>query len=143
MTDKEQCLTGKPRLLIIEDNLLCQQAYFGLLKDCYQIDLAVTANQALTYLDKGSYHCIILDLGLPDRPGEELLKLIRCSQLNKNTPVLVASAHINQRIEQECLALGATGVFTKPIAPKLLTRMVQDLKSRFSSFSNVSSRTFE
>src|ERR1700678_602300 len=102
MMDKEQCLAGKPQLLIIEDDLFCQRIYLALLKDHYQIDVAVTANKALLCLDKQSYHCIILDLGLPDRPGEELLPLIRCNRFNKNTPVLVVSAHLSKSIQQQC-----------------------------------------
>ncbi|MGC1182041.1 hypothetical protein [Legionella sp.] len=48
---------------------------------------------------KHSYNCIILDWGLPDKPGEELLHFIRSSQLNKNSFIIVASAHFNEEIK--------------------------------------------
>ncbi|WP_244915386.1 response regulator [Legionella feeleii] len=44
--------------------------------------LADTAEEALERLAEQAYQCIIPDLGLPDRPGIELLPIIRNSPQN-------------------------------------------------------------
>ena len=114
----------KRPLLIVEDNLMCQQIYLCILNEDYSVDLVATVSEALDYLEKQSYHCIILDLGLPDKSGEELLPLIRANPLNNNTPILVISAHVNEEIKQRCVTSGANQVFTKPIEARLLKELL-------------------
>lgn len=112
------------QLLIVEDNFICQQIYFSLLSD-YQLTLAETAQQALETLATKFFDCILLDLGLPDKPGEELLPLIRANSLNQKTPVIVISAHVDEPLGKQCLALGANHVYVKPVLPTMLRRMVE------------------
>ena len=118
---------SNPSLLVIEDNLVCQKVYLNILKEDYSVDMVATANEALNCVGKKRYHCIISDLGLPDMPGEKLLPLIRVTQLNKNTPVIVISAHVNEVLKQSCFASGANQVFTKPIENKLLKELIAKL----------------
>lgn len=55
--------------------------------------------------------CILLDLGLPDKPGEELLPLIRANPLHKDTAVV----WLWERIM----------FMRKPGLPMMLRRMVE------------------
>lgn len=114
------------QLLIVEDDFVCQQVYLSLLMD-YQLVLAGSAKEALEYMRNQLFDCILLDLGLPDKPGEELLPLIRSDSLNKDTPVIVISAHVDEELGQHCLALGANHVYTKPVFPTMLRRMVESV----------------
>ncbi|WP_412754935.1 response regulator [Legionella donaldsonii] len=111
-------------LLIVEDDFVCQHIYLSLLNE-YQPVLAATAAEALDCLSKQPFHCILLDLGLPDKPGEELLPLIRSNSLNGNTPVIVISAQVDEALGQQCLALGANHIYVKPVLPAMLRRMVE------------------
>lgn len=114
------------QLLIVEDNFVCQQVYLSLLME-YQLVVAGSAKEALEYMKNQSFDCILLDLGLPDQPGEELLPLIRSDALNKDTPVIVISAHVDEVLGQQCLALGANQIYTKPVLPTMLRRMVESV----------------
>ncbi|WP_019217680.1 response regulator [Legionella tunisiensis] len=127
MSNKEKGITAKPQLLIIEDNFICQQIYLAALRDYYHIELASTAEEALERLAEQAYQCIISDLGLPDRPGIELLPIIRNSTLNKNTPIVVISAHISEELKQICLQLGADDVCVKPITAVMLRQIIETL----------------
>ncbi|WP_242604149.1 hypothetical protein [Legionella feeleii] len=56
-----------------------------------------------------------------------MLPLIRSNPLNGNTPVIVISAHVDEALGQECLALGANHIYTKPLLPAMLRRMVENV----------------
>lgn len=113
------------QILIIEDNFICQQVYIASLKN-YHLSLATTAKEALKHLNRQPFHCILLDIGLPDISGEELLPLIRNHPLNKNTPIIVISSHINKAIRLKCLQLGANHIYAKPISPTRLRQLVEN-----------------
>ncbi|MFW2533908.1 MULTISPECIES: response regulator [unclassified Legionella] len=114
------------QLLIIEDNFICQQIYRSLLSDDYQLTLAETAQQALETLTNQFFNCILLDLGLPDKRGEEILPLIRANPLHKDTTIIVISAHVDEPLGQQCLALGANHIYIKPILPTMLRQAVEN-----------------
>ncbi|WP_019215262.1 response regulator [Legionella tunisiensis] len=118
--------TTKAQLLIIEDNHICQQIYLAILGNYYHIELAETAAEALECLSKKVYHCIILDLGLPDTSGIEVLSSTRNNALNKATPIIIISAHMSNDIKQICLQLGANEVYTKPIDSVLLRHVIEN-----------------
>ena len=113
------------QLLIIEDNFICQHVYFSLLSD-YQLTLAETAQQALETLTTKFFDCILLDLGLPDKPGEALLPLIRANPLHKDTSIIVISAHVDESLGKQCLALGANHIYIKPVLPTMLRQLVEN-----------------
>ncbi|WP_019215535.1 response regulator [Legionella tunisiensis] len=111
------------QLLIVEDNFICQQMYLSLLSEEYQLTLTETAQQALDALTMQFFDCILLDLGLPDRPGEELLPLIRSNPLNKDSAIIVISSHVDELLGQQCQALGANQIYIKPVLPTMLRQM--------------------
>ncbi|HHF7349906.1 TPA: response regulator [Legionella feeleii] len=127
MSNKEQGMTAIPPLLIIEDNFICQRIYVAALRDYYPVELASNAEEALERLAEQAYQCIISDLGLPDRPGIELLPIIRNSTLNQHTPIVVISAHMSEELKQICLQLGADKVCVKPITAVVLREIIATL----------------
>jgi CheY-like chemotaxis protein len=125
MYTKENEIKSKPQLLIIENNFICQHIYFEELRHDYHIEFASTAEETLKRLVKQTYHCIISDLGLPDKPGIELLPIIRNSALNKDVPIIIISAYMSRKLKQTCLELGAKAVYVKPIDPILLRKIIE------------------
>jgi CheY-like chemotaxis protein len=125
MSTQKKSDKTKPRLLVIEDNHICQRVYLALFDDYYHIELTKTAAEALECLSKQAYHCIISDVGLPDKSGMELLPIIRNNPLNKDTPIIIISAHMDDEIKQICLQLGATEVYIKPITPVIVQHMIE------------------
>lgn len=114
-------------ILIVEDEPICQQIYLlALTKLGYHVDLAGTADEAKSCLAKRAYDCILLDLGLPDQSGDELIPVIRQDSLNQATPIIVISAHVDAKLKERCLLLGANLVWTKPISVVSLTHQIQN-----------------
>jgi len=78
------------KLLVVEDNreqnrAICELIGNGDVK-CYQ---AHSGNEALVMLGKDIYDCIILDIGLPDISGFELLEAIKGTEPWNRIPVIV------------------------------------------------------
>ncbi|WP_409228323.1 response regulator [Gudongella sp. SC589] len=100
------------RILIIEDDkYISNFIEVSLKKDDYEV---ITANSAADGLFKFSSYkpeIIILDLGLPDRDG---LEIIRDLREFSNIPIIVVSARGLERDKIEALDLGASDYVTKP-----------------------------
>jgi CheY-like chemotaxis protein/signal transduction histidine kinase len=78
------------RLLVIEDNEIQSNSLKELLVDeNVEVVTASSADEALKAIKKGGFDCIVLDLGLPDMSGIELLENMRLSESEPYVPVIV------------------------------------------------------
>ena len=103
------------RLLLVEDNppladVICR----ALRQEGYVIDWAKNRREADSWLAGQSYDVVLLDLGLPDADGSEVLRRLRAA--GNRTPVLVLSAReaVDERVR--LLDLGADDYVVKPNA---------------------------
>jgi len=78
------------KLLIVEDNKLQNQAIRELIgnNDVNSFS-SFTGQEALTLMKEEDFDCIIIDLGLPDMSGFELLEKMRDSGRLRRTPIIV------------------------------------------------------
>lgn len=102
------------RILLVEDDALLGKAVrIGLEQLDYQVDWIQRGEEALSYLRLYSYDALLLDLGLPDLDGLEVLRLIR--QQRRDVPVLILTARDQIRNRIEGLDLGADDFMVKPV----------------------------
>jgi len=89
----EQVSAGKPRrVLVVEDDPKIRHETVGLIGDGdVTVDEAGTGAEALKALGANRYHCMVMDLGLPDMDGNELLATIEQEGLEM-PPVIVHTA---------------------------------------------------
>lgn len=101
------------RLLLAEDDKhLGAAAKAGLAQEGHAVDWAQTGTEAVLALKTHQYDCFLLDLGLPDIPGESLLKAMRAR--NDSTPVIVITAKGQVQDRIEMLDVGADDYLVKP-----------------------------
>lgn len=104
----------KPKILVIEDDpAITNLIRTTLDTQAYQYHTAKTGSEAL--LDAVSYNAdvIILDLGLPDMDGVDIIKKVRgWSQV----PIIVVSARSEDQDKVEALDAGADDYLTKPFS---------------------------
>ena len=101
------------RLLLVEDDLMIGESVLDLLRDDgYAVDWARTAGMADTALASSTYDLILLDLGLPDRDGLEVLRALRARKIL--VPVLVATARDAVPARVLGLDAGADDYIVKP-----------------------------
>src|SRR5882757_10591263 len=116
------------RLLIVEDNEeLAGLLAKGLQTAGYQADILSTVEEARGVLSTTFYAALILDLGLPDGDGLELLREIR--QHNNPIPVLVLTARGGLHDRVHGLRSGADDYLVKPFAlEELVARLEAQLR---------------
>jgi len=81
----------RPRILHIEDDLDIHEVVKGALSPVADVTLSSSVAAARTDLRQGRYDLLLLDIGLPDGSGLELLPALRGSA-NASTPVIIFSA---------------------------------------------------
>ena len=100
-------------VLIVDDDPDIGQALADLLEhDGYVVRLAANAAEALEKIKKDRFSAIILDLGLPDMDGFDLLKALLA--IDAKLPVIVLSAYTTQEKTIGALSQGAFAFLTKP-----------------------------
>ena len=117
------------RILLVEDHSrLAQSIIEGLAGFGLHVDLFATAGDGLAAAKSMSYDAMILDLGLPDRDGLEVIHELRAE--GKRIPILVLTARdgIDDRVEG--LDRGADDYLLKPFAMKELAARLRALLRR-------------
>ena len=114
--------TLAPLLLLIEDEPQMRRFLRATLRaHDYQVVEAGTAREGLAQAAGRNPELILLDLGLPDLDGLEVVRTIRRSA---RTPVIVLSARGQEQDKVAALDLGADDYLTKPFgASELLARI--------------------
>ena len=112
-------MTGRHRLLLVEDNPSIARVYLEYLRrGPYETQHCETGTAALAALAENSYAAVLLDIELPDMSGMEILKWI--TQRRLNTAVVVITAHGSINIAVEAMREGASDFLVKPFAPERL-----------------------
>ena len=120
------------KILIVEDqNRLGQFLERGLKEQAYTVTWVTTCASALDALAETSYDAIVLDLGLPDGDGIELLRKWRASGFNE--PVLILSARDSVEDRIKGLNVGADDYLPKPFSFEELLARVRSLVRRQST----------
>ncbi len=105
------------KIVYIEDNtvnLRLMESFFAKMLGV-QLSSAISAEIGLRLVNELQPNLVLLDLGLPDRPGIEVLNELRTNDNTASTPVIVITADVTDLTRREVLAAGASGCITKPI----------------------------
>jgi len=120
------------RVLVVDDEPPIRKLLrMGLTAQGYQILEAPNAKTALDLL-REMPDLIILDLGLPDAHGHDLLRTIRAR--NESVPIVVLSSRGDEAGKVQALDLGADDYVTKPFGmDELLARMRAALRHQLQT----------
>jgi two-component system KDP operon response regulator KdpE len=110
------------RVLVIDDEpTMLRVVAANLRARGYEALTAATGSDGLTAIETQQPDCIVLDLGLPDVGGLEVLRRLRGWA---STPVVILTARDDERDRATALELGADDYVTKPFAmAELLARV--------------------
>ena len=117
------------RVLLVEDEARLVELLRSTLVDAgFVVDAVMTANDAREALAVGAYDVAILDLGLPDGDGLDVLALARRG--GKSIPVLVLTARDAVEDRVRGLDTGADDYLVKPFATNELVARTKALLRR-------------
>jgi DNA-binding response OmpR family regulator len=102
------------RILIVEDNLLISKSIESKLKEeMFEVKAVYNGEDAINQFDQMKYDVVLLDLMLPVKSGEEVLKHIRSKG---DVPVIIISVKDSDVEKAINLGLGADDYLSKPFS---------------------------
>lgn len=117
------------KLLVIEDDpTVGQFVKRGLEEQRWTVDLVADGEEGESLAKSQPYDLIVLDLRLPNRSGEQVLRNLRARGFEK--PILVLTAQDAVDAKVETLRAGADDYVTKPFAFEELLARVEALARR-------------
>lgn len=123
------------RLLIVEDHVaLADELHADLARLGYAVDWLADGRDAVYQGSSEPYDLIVLDLGLPGKPGLDVLREWRANGLKTPVLILTARDHWAERIDG--LKAGADDYLTKPFHPEELQLRIQALLRRSHGLAN-------
>jgi len=125
------------KLLLLEDDDLLAESLAESLKDNgYLVDLAASLKAAKSLMATEDYELAILDVGLPDGSGLDLLAQWR--RQKRDTPILILTARDTWEDKVIGLETGADDYLTKPFhEAELMARLKALLRRQSGQLSQV------
>lgn len=115
-----------PTILFVEDtteqrDLLAM--FLGM--NGYQVEVANNGIEGLAQARKLGPDLILLDLGMPQMDGYQMMEELRADETLKDTPVVVISAWTAAKHREQAEVAGADAFITKPFELTHILRVVQ------------------
>ena len=118
-------------VLIVDDDVVLTKLLNKVLNhERRNVLVAASGTEMLVAIKSRWIDLIILDIGLPDLDGREILTALKKNPLTASIPVVILTGGTEAWLEAECRALGATAFLRKPIDPLALAATVGQELSR-------------
>ncbi len=113
-----------PNILLVEDDkIIAESISFSLESDAFNVTWCEMGNDALVCLSESNFDLILLDIGLPDISGFDVLRKIRKTS---EVPVIIITARdADEDIVLGLEGLGADDYVTKPFNPRVLIARIR------------------
>ena len=122
------------KILVVEDDGPIRNLISTALQtNQYKYDLSVNGEKALLSLSTHHYDIVLLDLGLPDKDGIEIIEQFRTFSM---TPFIVISARSSDEDKIKALDAGADDYITKPFSVEELLARVRSTLRRSQYLEN-------
>jgi DNA-binding response OmpR family regulator len=117
----DEAVKEVPHILLVDDDpdtRLLARSIFE--RRGWEVDEAANGKEALLKIGGLRGHSlIVLDLGLPDMDGGEVLQMIRGNLHTAGIPVVVLTARTDRETERQVLLNGADDYIPKPLDPTI------------------------
>ncbi|MBO5381008.1 MAG: response regulator transcription factor [Bacteroides sp.] len=124
------------RLLIVDDEeTLCEVLKLNLENEGYDVDIAFSAEQALTY-DLKSYSLILLDIMMGEISGIKMAKMLKADVSTANIPIIFCTARDTEDDMVMGLNLGADDYIMKPYTVRNVIARVKSVLRRTTGYKN-------
>lgn len=122
MTDGNRARTT---LLLVEDNATIRDAFCLLLEDSgYRVVVAASGDEGLQLAEREPPHLVLLDLGLPDMEGLDVVRAMAAMDALRSVPIVALTGRALEQDEDACMQAGCAGYITKPVNADQLLRLI-------------------
>lgn len=112
------------KILIIDDSFVQATQLRTILENDYDITIAQTAEDGLSYVNRQTFSLILLDVVMPGMDGFTLLKKLQEEIVTRSIPVILITSLADVENEERGLVLGAVDYITKPLNPLIVKARV-------------------
>ncbi|HVX87690.1 MAG TPA: response regulator [Gemmatimonadales bacterium] len=121
-----------PRVLLVEDNEMNRDMLSRrLIKQGYEVAMAVDGGQGVEMASAGGYDIILMDMSLPVIDGWEATRRIRAIPALASIPIIALTAHAMAGDRDKAMEAGCSDYDTKPVEiTRLLAKMTALLGPR-------------
>ncbi|MEF1228162.1 response regulator, partial [Vibrio fortis] len=141
-------MSSKPTVLVIDDTPSNLDVLTGILKDTYQVKVAINGHIGIKIAKTVPQpDLILLDIMMPDIDGFEVCRQLKSQPNTAHIPITFVTAKIDPEDEVKGLSLGAVDYLTKPITPQIALQRVKTHIALYDQqralFSQVKEKTRE
>lgn len=117
--------SGRPRLLIVDDQVANIQALYQVFARDHQVFMATRGAQALALCQEKKPDVVLLDISMPDMDGYAVCQQLKASEETQDIPVIFVTAHSDEEAETRGLDVGGVDFIVKPINPRIVRARVR------------------
>lgn len=122
---------AKKKILLVDDNNHLRTMMALLLKDDgYEVTEVAEGSETMMWVHENTFDLVVLDIMMPLLDGYTVLRYIRNTSRNGQTPVVIVSARAQEADIEKGYELGADAYVTKPFEPEQLLSTISDLINR-------------
>lgn len=115
-------------LLVVDDNEMNRDMLSRrLIRQEYQVDMAVDGEDALRKIASKPYDLILLDINMPKLDGYQVLEKLKADETLQFIPVIMLSAITEIDSIVKCIKMGAEDYLSKPFNPVLLKSRIHNV----------------
>ena len=112
------------KILIVDDSAIQAARLKSILEEDYDITIAQTAEDGLSYASSQDFSLILLDVVMPGMDGFMLLKRLQEEIITRSIPVILITSLSDIQNEQRGFTLGAVDYIAKPFHPVIVQARV-------------------
>ena len=126
----------KQRILVVDDEeTLCEALQFNLEVEGYEVDVAYSAEEALTK-DISTYSLILLDVMMGEMSGFKMARMLKQDPATADIPIIFCTARDTEDDMIAGLNLGADDYIAKPFSIRNVLARVKTVLRRSKSHNN-------
>lgn len=119
-------------ILVVDDHETMRKVTSGQLASIghNKVDMASNGSEALGLLDRNQYDIVISDWNMPNMTGIQLLRAMRASPKDANTPFIMITAETERGRIEEAISCGVSDLLVKPYTAGRLATSVEKALTR-------------
>jgi putative two-component system response regulator len=137
---RDEPFEEKRNILIVDDMLSSASLLYELIKDDYNVQIALDGHKALQLADREPRpDLVLLDIRMPDIDGYEVCRRLQENPKTREIPVIFVTALSEKEHETQGLELGGSDYIAKPINPGITRARIRhqlELKQARESLRN-------
>lgn len=110
-------LPKRPKLLLVDDQMVNIRLLYDLFKDEYEVYMAGTGEEAIAQCQTLMPDLVLLDVVMPGMGGHEVCRQLQANVLTQHVPIIFLTSKDHDADEALGLELGAVDFINKPIKP--------------------------